>query len=249
METIGNRISKARKLRDLTGLELGKLLGVKQSVISQWETGSRSRPRIDTLKRIAEALDISLDWLTTGDGEMEKSYKNGGATCTAVQPATSHLRDLRSLEAQNSTKEGEQDALPGIPGAFEVRWIPTLGLVPGGPPFEPSVVPLGMLPVPADVIKHPRAFALRVMGYSMTPIIDDGDIIACEPYEGERLAPGAIVVAMVQGESTVKLYSARSGEHLLIAISGPVKPIRLQEGDYIFAVVKLVSRPPEPIPN
>lgn len=191
-------------------------------------------PRALTLKRVADILDVPVEWLLGADTIPTKEV---GYLPDRVNP-TSHLRDLETPEA---------DILP--PGAFAVRWIPTLGVVPGGPPFEPSVVPLGMLPVPVDVVKHPRAFALKVMGYSMTPVIEDGDIIACEPYEGERLAPGTIVVAMVQGESTVKLFSKKNHESFLIAISGNIKPITLQEGDFIFAVVKLVSRPTDSIPE
>lgn len=67
---VGDRIRKARKLRGLTGSQLGELLGVKHSVISQWETGARKNPRTDSIQRIASALDISLEWLLTGSGHM-----------------------------------------------------------------------------------------------------------------------------------------------------------------------------------
>lgn len=229
MVIVSGRLKDARKKRGLSQTELANRLNIKPVNIARWENGQRN-PRPSTLKRIAEILEVPVDWLLGADTIPTNHI---GKVPDREQP-TPHLRNLEAAGA---------DILP--PGALEVRWIPTLGMVPGGPPFEPDVVPMGMLPVPADVIRHPRAFALRVMGYSMTPIIEDGDLIACEPYEGERLAPGAIVVAMVQGESTVKLYSKKNHESLLIAISGNIKPITLQDGDFIFGVVKLVSRPPD----
>jgi len=130
-----------------------------------------------------------------------------------------------------------------LPQALPVRWIPILGVVPGGPPFEPSVVPMGTLPVSPALVRHIRAFALRVMGYSMIPVIEDGDLIACEPYESEHLAPGTIVIALVEGETTVKSYVHRGTEHLLVAISGSIKPILLREGDSILARVVSVHKP------
>ena len=48
-----------RKARDLSQAELAELTGTTQSAIARLEAGGRP-PRIDTLLRIAEALDCEL---------------------------------------------------------------------------------------------------------------------------------------------------------------------------------------------
>lgn len=57
--TIGERIRKIRQENGLSQKELGKKLNVSQQMIGQWETG-KSNPKIETLKRIADTLDVGL---------------------------------------------------------------------------------------------------------------------------------------------------------------------------------------------
>ena len=57
-----NNIRYVRKLRGLTMKELGERVGVGESSISQYETGKRE-PDNETLLKIAEALDTTVDFL------------------------------------------------------------------------------------------------------------------------------------------------------------------------------------------
>lgn len=58
--TTGERIKAKRKEKGLSQKELGKLLGVSGSMIGQYENNIRN-PKNETLCRIAQALDVSLD--------------------------------------------------------------------------------------------------------------------------------------------------------------------------------------------
>ena len=55
--TIGEHIKATRKNKGISQKELGKALGVSGSMIGQYETGQR-KPRLDTLRRIADALGV-----------------------------------------------------------------------------------------------------------------------------------------------------------------------------------------------
>lgn len=57
-EDIGSKIRAARKKAGLKQKELAKKIGVTESRISQYENGSQ-RPRVDTIQKIAEGLNIS----------------------------------------------------------------------------------------------------------------------------------------------------------------------------------------------
>lgn len=57
---IADQVAKQRHARGLSQQELADLCATTQSAIARLESGGRP-PRIDTLLRIAEALDCELD--------------------------------------------------------------------------------------------------------------------------------------------------------------------------------------------
>jgi transcriptional regulator with XRE-family HTH domain len=56
---IADQVVERRRAQDLSQAELAGLVGTTQSAIARLESGGRP-PRIDTLLRIAEALDCEL---------------------------------------------------------------------------------------------------------------------------------------------------------------------------------------------
>jgi transcriptional regulator with XRE-family HTH domain len=56
---VAEQVTAQRRARDLSQAELAELTGTTQSAIARLEAGGRP-PRIDTLLRIAEALDCEL---------------------------------------------------------------------------------------------------------------------------------------------------------------------------------------------
>jgi transcriptional regulator with XRE-family HTH domain len=57
---LGDRIAQERARRSLSQRELAELTGTTQSAIARLEGGSRA-PRLDTLLRVANALDCALE--------------------------------------------------------------------------------------------------------------------------------------------------------------------------------------------
>lgn len=57
---VGRNIRNARLEKDLTQRELGQKIGVKNTAISQYESGSRM-PNLYVMSRLATALDILMD--------------------------------------------------------------------------------------------------------------------------------------------------------------------------------------------
>lgn len=67
-EGMGLRIRVARVSRNVSQRQLADMVGKSLSTVSMYETGKRT-PRVDTLKRIAEALDVSAAGLAGFDEE------------------------------------------------------------------------------------------------------------------------------------------------------------------------------------
>jgi transcriptional regulator with XRE-family HTH domain len=61
--TIGLRLKRQRERRRFTQTELAERSGVKQSLISRIEGGSRENPTADVLKGLAKALGCTTDYL------------------------------------------------------------------------------------------------------------------------------------------------------------------------------------------
>ena len=62
---IGARIRERRTALQLTQRELARRAGVDSVLLWKYEQG-RVLPRIDMVERIATALGVTMDWLTTG---------------------------------------------------------------------------------------------------------------------------------------------------------------------------------------
>jgi transcriptional regulator with XRE-family HTH domain len=56
------RLKKAREMRELTQSELGTKAQLPSSSIAHFETGTR-KPSFDTLRRLANALEVTTDYL------------------------------------------------------------------------------------------------------------------------------------------------------------------------------------------
>jgi len=66
-----NRIEALLKAQGRTKTQLYTACGITASAVSQWKSG-RTTPYPKTLQRIADYLDVSYEYLTTGLGEMKK---------------------------------------------------------------------------------------------------------------------------------------------------------------------------------
>jgi len=74
-----DRLKEARQLRGYTQQALAHASGVSQSAIASYESGDRGSSR--SVRRLAAALDVEIDWLETGNGPRERAvlvYDPGG---------------------------------------------------------------------------------------------------------------------------------------------------------------------------
>ncbi|MFZ4683594.1 MAG: transcriptional repressor LexA [Terrimicrobiaceae bacterium] len=97
--------------------------------------------------------------------------------------------------------------------------VPLLGAIAAGYPAAAEALPDESLPLDAATFGLSRsgpAFALRVRGDSMVGAgIHDGDLVILQG--GESPAPGDIVAALIDGETTLKRYVIRRGKPVLQA--------------------------------
>ncbi|WP_219994974.1 helix-turn-helix domain-containing protein [Flavobacterium profundi] len=63
MTSFGKRLTEVRKNKNLSQEDLAKHLGTKSPVIGRYER-EEMKPSIDTANKLAEFLEVSLDYLT-----------------------------------------------------------------------------------------------------------------------------------------------------------------------------------------
>lgn len=71
---IGNKISTLRKEKGLSRDAIGKMVGTSGAVIGRYER-EEITPSIEVAAKIANALDVSLDYLTGGTSIVVKDKK------------------------------------------------------------------------------------------------------------------------------------------------------------------------------
>ena len=64
------RLVMARRTRNLTQVQLAKLLHMSSQTVSNWENGSKI-PSAETLDRLSEILNVSIDYLL---GRSKENY-------------------------------------------------------------------------------------------------------------------------------------------------------------------------------
>lgn len=131
LNTFGDRLKYVRKMKDLTQKELANAVQLDQSAISHFER-NKKKPDMDTLKKIADVLNISVDFLllrTTDPvvysknqndlienvnsnpfitpDELKKNYRFliGGreATTAEIEEAIKYILIQRMMKKQNPT--------------------------------------------------------------------------------------------------------------------------------------------------
>ncbi len=190
MSIVNSNIRFLRKKKGITQEELAKHLGVTRSVIGAYEEG-RAEPRIQTMQKIANFFDISLDQLINTEfekGSHSAFLKSAGSPASALSPG-SKLRIL-SISVDSQGNENielvPQKAAAGyLNGYADPEFISEL------PKFRLPNLPAGTY----------RAFELS--GESMLPL-KPGTIVIGKFVEGWKdIKDGKTYVLVTQSEGVV----------------------------------------------
>ena len=63
MDILAQRLRSIRRAKDLTQQQLEKLSGVHYTTISRIESGEAKQVYAETVRELAKALDVSMDYL------------------------------------------------------------------------------------------------------------------------------------------------------------------------------------------
>jgi repressor LexA len=145
-----------------------------------------------------------------------------------------HPRRPRALEVRRP------HARSASPRA-DYRRLPMLGLVPAGKPNEALQVNDDSWQLPAELVGNGELFLLRVHGDSMiNAAIVDGDWVAVRSQADAE--NGETVVAMIDGEVTVKTLRRTDGHVFLMPQNPAYAPIPAENAKIRGKVVAVLRR-------
>lgn len=212
--TLADRIRTARENKDLDQISLAMKVDVAARTLQRWEKGEQV-PDSNFLLRLAGSTGVRPEWLLTGEGEMYPSLPPRGK--------------IIPLHREHGLKK------------VSLVDIPLLSSVPAGKTaamFHPDYVERY---VTVDNVKDPSAFALVVKGDSMSPRIEDGDIVVVSPHNEPR--SGDICVVRVNDEDVLKKVKIEGNYVHLIPLNPDFEPVTVKKRDVMFVwkVVKVIK--------
>ena len=106
------RLRSARVKRNLSQDELARRASLQASAISHFETGSR-KPSFDNLRRLADALDVTTDYLLGRVDEMQalagadKLHRHLDQLSTGDREMAEEFLAILARKAKKRTEEGD----------------------------------------------------------------------------------------------------------------------------------------------
>ena len=73
METMGDRISRQRRLLGLKQEDVARKLGVVRQSVSLWENDHTKDLHARNLRQLADVLRVSPDWILYGEADQKRS--------------------------------------------------------------------------------------------------------------------------------------------------------------------------------
>ena len=177
IESLGDRVKKARKHAGLTQVQLAKKVKTSQGAISDIENGRNKES--SSLFDIAKATGVRADWLINNQGEM---------LAASATPTIDELRaQIKEIQGKN---DSDLFNLPidtrRVSIAENSSIVPILSWVAAGSWSNVESVTMldaiGEAPRPPNLSKN--GFCLRVQGRSMLPEFKPNEIIYVEPETG-----------------------------------------------------------------
>ncbi len=212
--SLAERIRIARENKDLMYTHLSKKIMVSTETLQLWEAGEEI-PDKTQLNKLARCVGVRASWLLTGHGKME--------------PISSKKPNVFPLH---------KDSLSSNVMLME---IPVLSSIPAGKTtaiFYPEHVDRY---VTVDNLRDRGAFALVVKGNSMSPRIEEGDIVVVSPKQEPR--SGDICVVRVNDEDVLKKVKIDDNYVHLIPLNTLYEPLTVRKTDVsvIWKVVKVIK--------
>lgn len=218
------RLAELIKALGISQKEFSESVELSPAYTSDLLNGRKQAFAQETLVKIVARYRVNLNWLLNDLGPMfaappESPERLSSSLDSLSKSERKVIEDMISILSKRSGPVVQPK--PEVYSHSEVREIVELGSVAAGPLTSEEVTAGKKIQFPRALIpERGPLYALRVRGDSMIDAnIHDGDYAIIRPVpQPQELKAGTIVVALVNGENTLKrLYRADHGATLRAA--------------------------------
>jgi SOS-response transcriptional repressor LexA len=204
---LNDRLKQVIEKQGLSLDAASRQAGMERSYFSKLFDGAIGHPRVDTVRKIAQAFGVSAEWLM-----------NGGDLPPPV--------DVRNYGPGSTPPVPRRDEMPND--------VPVMGTAAGNHlrgAFKLGSDPVDWVRRPPALTRNKDAYALYVEGTSMEPQYFSGDLIFVNPNRPARI--GDIVVVQVADsedgvEGTLGIYKKRTETAVVIGKRNPVADVEIK---------------------
>ncbi len=201
-------LKELRTSKNYSQQKIADLLNVSRSTVAMWET-NKSEPDNETLLKLAEIFNVSLDYLM---GRTDETYD----ILYKLAEETVLNKEFNDLSI-NQKKQFLFDVARSVK-------IPVLGSIPAGIPMEAIEDIIGEEEIPSEwTLGEKEFFALKIKGDSMEPEYRSGDIVIFNKQD--NCENGDDCAVMVNGDdATFKRVEKLEGGGILLKPLNPNYP-------------------------
>jgi phage repressor protein C with HTH and peptisase S24 domain len=233
MFSLGERLKYAREARGLTQTQLAEAVGQHQSTLAHWERG-KARPSPDKVDMMAPVLGVATEWLLYGRGS--------GPDMSRVPPRVEPAR------AAGGQPMAATEFAPRIrPGSELVgeRDLPVYASAQGGPDgMTINYDPIEYVKRPEPLMQVRGAFGFYLVGDSMSPKYEHGDLLLVHPTRPPGRRDGVLIIKRGDGGHThdalVKLFVGWRDDGLMVEQFNPALQFTIPR-DQVHGVHQIVG--------
>lgn len=219
LKEMGDRIKDRREAKDWSQERLADEMGVSQGTIWKWETGQVTDIR--KLRKLAEQLETTEEWLETGNG----------------------VKNLPSLHGKGTKLSQDLPRNQPIPSSTPRSKVPVYGPAAAGSPeqillTEDFIVEYADMPEELEGVKD--GFKMYVKGDSMTPRHYEGEMVSVHPYRKPAIGQDCVYVEEPDGNAMIKRFVGETETEWKFAQYNPPKAFSVKKTKVraIYSVVR-----------
>ena len=219
---LGDKIKRIRLMRGLSQDELAKRCGYKaRSTINKIETGINDVPR-SKIRIIAQALEIDESVLLNDQEHIEFINAQQPIQVTSSAKVISYKNGL-GLNVQACIK------------------IPILGTVMAGIPISAIEEIIGWEEISPKLASQGEYFALKIKGDSMSPTMDENDIVIVKKQND--ISSGDIAIVCINGdEATCKKLIKHKDGISLVSLNSKYEPMYYDKKAIIGKPIHIIGK-------
>ncbi|WP_295882505.1 helix-turn-helix domain-containing protein [uncultured Bartonella sp.] len=214
------RIKNSRIAAKMTQEELARAVGKTRNAVAQWESGA-SLPRLNTLEDIAGALNVSVDWLLTGN--------TPNVAGTETTRTNNKMSDVKFTNGTLSPRQYMPQDVPVMGTAACCNTDNGL--------FKLDTSIIDYVHRPPALLMTKDLYALYVEGDTMEPRFNAGDLVFVHPHKPVRIGDSVVVqIAKTIDEpieAMIAVLAKRTSHEVVLKKYNPEKIINFDNANIV----------------